>query len=214
MFSCRSLYASPEDGDAWLLWESILRSVRYHRSKINVTPKGVHLPISKLHSILAVANLLAHNNKSQICYCGQISLQSAAVNCSFSYTFGGINDFAGTVVLTRWRKILASASTLFVEKTIHSTQTFSHHLLFPLRCYNSKRPKKSLHNKGIQQSILIILWISLLIVRECIETITSQTQEKQHSKHTGTTLTDILKQHWKHTATTLKDIFETYWNNT
>ena len=25
-------------------------------------PKGVYLPISKLHSILAVANLLAHNN--------------------------------------------------------------------------------------------------------------------------------------------------------
>ena len=47
-------------------------------------PKGVYLPISKLHSILAVANLLDHNNKSQICYCGQISLQSAAVNCSFS----------------------------------------------------------------------------------------------------------------------------------
>ena len=53
-------------------------------SKIKVTPKGVYLPISKLHSILAIANLLAHNNKSQICYCGQISLQSAAVNCSFS----------------------------------------------------------------------------------------------------------------------------------
>ena len=52
-------------------------------SKINGTPKGVYLPISKLHSMLAVANLLAHNNKSQICYCGQISLQSAAVNCSF-----------------------------------------------------------------------------------------------------------------------------------
>ena len=47
-------------------------------------PKGVYLPISKLHSILAAANLLAHNNKSQICYCGQISLQSAAVNCSIS----------------------------------------------------------------------------------------------------------------------------------
>ena len=58
----------------------------YHRvaSKINGTPKGVYLPISKLHSILTVANLLAHNNKLQICYCGQISLQSAAVNCSFS----------------------------------------------------------------------------------------------------------------------------------
>ena len=53
-------------------------------SKINVTPKDVFLPFSKLHLILAVANLLAHNNISQICYCGQISLQSAAVNSSFS----------------------------------------------------------------------------------------------------------------------------------
>ena len=35
-------------------------------SKINVTPKNVYLPISKLHSIVAVANLVAHNNKSQI----------------------------------------------------------------------------------------------------------------------------------------------------
>ena len=43
-------------------------------------PKGVYLPISKLHSILVVANLLAHFNMSQICYCGKISLQSAAVN--------------------------------------------------------------------------------------------------------------------------------------
>ena len=42
-------------------------------SKINGTPKGVYLPISKLHSILVVANELAHNNISQICNCGQIS---------------------------------------------------------------------------------------------------------------------------------------------
>ena len=48
--------------------------------------KGVYLPISKLQSILAVANLLAHNNKSQICYCCQISIQNAN-NCSFSETF-------------------------------------------------------------------------------------------------------------------------------
>ena len=34
--------------------------------------------------ILVLTNLLVHNNWSQICYCGQISLQSAAVNCSFS----------------------------------------------------------------------------------------------------------------------------------
>ena len=48
-------------------------------------PKGVYLLISKLRSILAVVNLLALNNKSEICYCGsQISLQRAAVNCSFS----------------------------------------------------------------------------------------------------------------------------------
>ena len=44
-------------------------------SKINGTPKGVYLPISKLRSILAVANLLAHNNKNQICYCSQILLE-------------------------------------------------------------------------------------------------------------------------------------------
>ena len=31
-------------------------------SKINGTSKGVYLPVSKLHSILAIANLLAHNN--------------------------------------------------------------------------------------------------------------------------------------------------------
>ena len=29
-------------------------------SKINGTPKGVYLPISKIHSILTVDNLLAH----------------------------------------------------------------------------------------------------------------------------------------------------------
>ena len=55
---------------------------------------------AKLHSILAVANLLAHNNKSQICYCVQISLQSAAVDYSFSDTFGGNIYFAGNVPQT------------------------------------------------------------------------------------------------------------------
>ena len=62
--------------------------------------KGVHLPISKLHSILAAANLLAHNNINQIWYCIQISLQSAAVQCRFSDNWsplgpGGIIYFAG-----------------------------------------------------------------------------------------------------------------------
>ena len=36
------------------------------------------------YSILAVPNLLAHNNINQICYCGQISLKSVAAKCSFS----------------------------------------------------------------------------------------------------------------------------------
>ena len=38
-------------------------------SKINVTAKGVYLPISKLHSILVVENLLAHNNNLITEYC-------------------------------------------------------------------------------------------------------------------------------------------------
>ena len=33
---------------------------------------------------LAEVIFFAHNNISQICFCGQISLQNAAVNCSFS----------------------------------------------------------------------------------------------------------------------------------
>ena len=53
-------------------------------SKINVTPKGLHLSILKLYSVLAVAILLVHNEISQICYCDQISLQSTAVKYSFS----------------------------------------------------------------------------------------------------------------------------------
>ena len=36
--------------------------------KIYGTPKGVNLPISKLHSILAVANLLTYYNNVTISY--------------------------------------------------------------------------------------------------------------------------------------------------
>ena len=55
-----------------------------------------------------IANLLAHNNISQICYCGQISLQSAANNCSLSDNLtllkGNIyfaGDGTGVTVTTR-----------------------------------------------------------------------------------------------------------------
>ena len=40
--------------------------------------------------------LLAHNNISQICYCGQISFQSAAVNGSFSVN---LTSFGVTFIL-------------------------------------------------------------------------------------------------------------------
>ena len=56
----------------------------YHRQQNKCYPQSVYLPISKLHSILAVAYLLAQNNKSQIFYCGQNWLQSTAVNCTSS----------------------------------------------------------------------------------------------------------------------------------
>ena len=44
-----------------------------HRQQNKCYPKGVYLLISKLHSILAVVNLLAHNNENQIYECSQIS---------------------------------------------------------------------------------------------------------------------------------------------
>ena len=56
----------------------------YNRQQSKCYPQRCLLAHSKLHSILPVENLLVHNNISQICYCGQISLQSAAVNCSVS----------------------------------------------------------------------------------------------------------------------------------
>ena len=70
----------------------------YLRQQNKCYPQAIYLPISKLLSILTVANLLAHNNISQICYCGQISLQRTAVNCSFSDNLtplGGNIYFAG-----------------------------------------------------------------------------------------------------------------------
>ena len=39
-----------------------------------------------LNFTLVVANFFAHNNISQICYCGQISLQSAAVKFSVKFS--------------------------------------------------------------------------------------------------------------------------------
>ena len=51
---------------------------------------------SYIHSILAVSNLFAHYNISQISYCRHISLQSAAVNCSIS---GNVTPFGVALIL-------------------------------------------------------------------------------------------------------------------
>ena len=48
-----------------------------------------------LASFEATLDLLAHNNISQIFYCGQNSLQCAAVNCIFLDPLGSGIYFAG-----------------------------------------------------------------------------------------------------------------------
>ena len=66
-------------------------------SKINGTPKGVYLPIPKLRSILAAANLRAHNNL-WFCYYGQVNslwLKSNIASKLASKHFGGTIYFAG-----------------------------------------------------------------------------------------------------------------------
>ena len=63
-------------------------------------------------------NLLAHNNTSQICYCGQISLQSAAVNCSFSdnlTTLGVTFILLAMVQKTIEYKVTGYEKTYFAE---------------------------------------------------------------------------------------------------
>ena len=47
-------------------------------SKINGTPKGVYMSISKLHSILVAENLIARNNLLLCCY-GQVNKFATAL---------------------------------------------------------------------------------------------------------------------------------------
>ena len=87
-------------------------------SKINFTQR-CFLAIPKVHSILAEANLRAHNNISQICYCGQILLQGVALNCSFSdnmiNTFGGNIYFAGDAYGTVQQRAGSIRSWLWIH---------------------------------------------------------------------------------------------------
>ena len=56
----------------------------YHeqQNKCYPPPKGFYLPISKLHTILAVANLLAHNNITIKLLCAS-KFGIAKIECSF-----------------------------------------------------------------------------------------------------------------------------------
>ena len=70
----------------------------YHRQQNTCYPQKFSLAHFEATLSFSRSFLLAHNNKSQICYCGQISLQSAAVNCSFCdnlIPLGGNVYFAG-----------------------------------------------------------------------------------------------------------------------
>ena len=91
----------------------------YYRQQKSVSPKDVYLPISKLHSILAVAKLLAHNNISQICYCGQISLQLTVLFLKIRHLFGYNIYFAGTLL------VFMTGSFVFILVVLHGSPWLS-----------------------------------------------------------------------------------------
>ena len=56
----------------------------YHRQQNKCYPQSCVLAHFEATLDFSRSEFTSHNNISQICYCGQISFQSAAVNCSFS----------------------------------------------------------------------------------------------------------------------------------
>ena len=62
----------------------ISNSEKYNRLQNKCCLQRFCLPIQKLHSILVVMNLLAHNSLSQICYCGQIYYRVLQLTAVFS----------------------------------------------------------------------------------------------------------------------------------
>ena len=76
--------------------------IYHHQQNKWYYPRCLLAHFEAIHSFSAVANLLAHNNISQICHCGQISLQSAAVIWILFYnltSFGGKIYLAGDVTI-------------------------------------------------------------------------------------------------------------------
>ena len=58
------------------------------------TPKGVYLPISKLHSVLALANLFAHNNITISYY---VQVNSLYGSNQVQLRNGQIDTYRGTI---------------------------------------------------------------------------------------------------------------------
>ena len=70
---------------------------RTMNNKINGTPKGVYLLISKLNSILAVANLLAHNNISYITISCYVQVNSLRLKSNLASKWKKVHTFGGTI---------------------------------------------------------------------------------------------------------------------
>ena len=69
-----NLEVSTEQLGRVILFSSLvhLSTLMYHQQQSKWYPKDVYLSISKLNSILAVSNLLAHDNL-WLCYYGQVN---------------------------------------------------------------------------------------------------------------------------------------------
>ena len=91
----------------------------YHRQQNKWYPKRCLLAhFEAIHPILAVVNSLVHNNKSQICYCGQMCvLQLTEV---FLTPLGGTIYFAVVGTLSNVR-MLSSNVNPYYDKKVYSS---------------------------------------------------------------------------------------------
>ena len=89
-------------------------------SKINGTPKDVYLSISQLHSILAVANLLAHNNL-WLCYYGQVN--SVRLKYNVASKWASKNHWGIPFILLLMVHMLRTEISIFIPRIEQSKQT-------------------------------------------------------------------------------------------
>ena len=88
-------------------------------TKWRVPPKDVYLPISKLHSILAIANLLAHNNLSLLCAMAQLNTFEGTIYFALG---GTINEVANGIEPNPY-----NISSLLRKKCLQVYQIWHHY---------------------------------------------------------------------------------------